>query len=161
MPFYFIAVREIPVGSMLGDSLSLFCNNASAEILLIVESRSQRERRFSKLWVGYFTRRLRERHKSSVLPGARASFLACPRKEAKRRTPRRLGPAGLIAAAISLANGQSRTGPFDATSCRGEPRACVPASPTLRFPAREARRKGTPPSISIVLSVRATRRSSA
>ena len=86
---------------------------------------------------------------SSVLPGARAPFLACPRKGAKRRTPRRLGPSGLIAAAISLANGEARTGRFDATSCRGEPRAAVPGGPTLRFPAREARRKGAHPSIAI------------
>jgi len=107
-------------------------------------------------------------HRFGSVRCARVGFLACPRKPTKRRTPRRLGPAGLIAGAISLANGQPPTGRFDATSCRGEPRAAGPApltlrvhracgvplarrsrfthgGPPLRFPDREARHKGGSP----------------
>jgi len=63
------------------------------------------------------------------VPGARVGFLACPRKPTKRRTPRRLGPAGLIAARSA-----SRTGNRGRVASTRRPVAAnlVPAS----LPAR-------------------------
>lgn len=74
---------------------------------------------------------------STMLPTPEALSIACPIESTQRQ-----GHPDALALRASLVAAGLRTGRFNTTSCRAEPRRHVHVAPTLQSSGAEARRRG-------------------